>query len=247
MAQETSAAFRIGSVIERSFAIYLRNFIAFSLIALVLITPYILLNVLIATGDIGIDVRLTNFVILLLYLMLSSLATAAIVYGTFQDMRGQRAGIGECLSLGLSLVFPVLGVAILTSLAIGAGMIFLLVPGFFIMTMLWVAIPAAVVERLRVTEAMNRSAALTKGNRWPVFGIIAILTLINIALSLIVSAPLLMTEEPTTTAFTWNAGLTGLVDVPLTALGSVVATVTYHDLRTAKEGIGVAEIAGVFD
>ena len=247
MAQETSAAFRIGSVMERSFAIFRRNFIAFSLIALVLIGPYILLKVLIATGDIGIDMRLTNFVILLLYLMLSSLATAAIVYGTFQDMRGQRAGIGDCLSLGLRLVFPVLGVAILASLAIGVGIIFLLVPGFFIMTMLWVALPAAVVERLRVTEAMNRSAALTKGNRWPVFGIIAILTLINIILSLFVSVPLLMTKEPTISAFIWNAGLTGLVDVPLTAFSSVVATVTYHDLRSAKEGIGIAEIARVFD
>lgn len=247
MAQETKKAFSVGSVIERGFVIYFRNIVTFSSIALLVIIPYILLLLLISQGQIQVDRRLMTVVLLLLNLLLTYLATAAIAYGTFKAMQGQRAGIGDCLSRGLALVFPVLGVAVLSALAVLLGLVLLIVPGFIVLTMLYVAVPVAVVERPGVTAAMGRSAALTSGYRWPVFGIIVILVLINIGTGMIVSTPFAAGGAPTMSSLAWNAGLSGVLAAFQTALAAVMATVVYHDLRVAKEGIGVADIARVFD
>ena len=247
MAQETKTAFSLGAVLERGFAIYFRNIVTFSLIALLVIIPYILLLVLISQGQIQFNPGLMTLVLLLLNLLLTYLATAAIAYGTFRAMQGQRVGIGDCLSRGLGLVFPVLGVAILSALAVLLGLFLLIVPGFIVLTMLWVAIPAMVVERPAVTRAMGRSAELTSGNRWRVFGIIVILMLINAASGMIINAPFAADGAPTLSSQAWNAGLSGFIAAFQTALAAVMATVVYHDLRVAKEGIGVADIARVFD
>lgn len=247
MAQEMRSAFSLGSALERGFVIYFRNIVTFSAIALLVIIPYILLLVLISQGQIEVDQSLMTVVLLLLNLLLTYLATAAIAYGTFKAMLGQRATIGDCLSRGLALVFPVLGVAILSAFAVLLGLLLLIVPGFIVLTMLWVAIPAVVVERPGVTRAMGRSAELTSGNRWRVFGIIVILMLINAASGMIVNAPFAAGGEQTLSSLAWNAGLSGFLAAFQTALAAVMATVVYHDLRVAKEGIGVTDIARVFD
>lgn len=247
MAQETRPVFSLGSVLERGFAIYFRNIVTFSTIALLVIIPYILLLMLISQGEIQFDQGLMTVVLLLLNLLLTYLATAAIAYGTFRAMQGQRASIGDCLSSGLALVFPVLGVAILSAFAVLLGLFLLIVPGLIVLTMLWVAIPAMVVERPGVTRAMGRSADLTKGYRWRVFGIIVILMLINAASGMIVNAPFAAGGAQTLSSMAWNAGLSGFLAAFQTALAAVMATVVYHDLRVAKEGIGVGDIARVFD
>ena len=71
--------------------------------------------------------------------------------------------------------------------------------------------------------------------------------MINAASGFIVNAPVVPGGAPTSSALAWNAGLSGLLAAFQTALTAVMATVVYHDLRVAKEGIGVTEIARVFD
>ena len=44
---------------------------------------------------------------MLVSIVTSSLVTAALVYGTFQDLRGQRAAIGDLVSRGFSSLVPV--------------------------------------------------------------------------------------------------------------------------------------------
>ncbi len=247
MAQETTKAFTLGSALERGFAIYFRNIVAFSLIALLVIIPYILLLVLISQGQVRLEQNLMTLVLLILNLLLTFLATGAIAFGTFRAMQGQRFTIGDCLSRGLALLFPVLGVAVLSALAVLLGLVLLIVPGIIVMTLLWVAIPAVVVERPGVIKAMERSAELTKGNRWRVFGIIVILALINAGTNMIVNVPFVVGGAPTASMLAWNAGLSGILAALQTALAAVMATVVYYDLRAAREGIGVADIARVFD
>ena len=62
----------------------------------------------------------TGFVAMVLQILVGFLlpqaVTAAIVYGTFQDMRGQRTGVGDAISRGFSLIMPVAGVAIVVGL-----------------------------------------------------------------------------------------------------------------------------------
>lgn len=202
-------------------------------------------------------------VVLLIVLALYMLATSTMVYGTFQVLRGRSVGIGECLRRGLPSLLRVIGIAILTVLAIllvgalvslpgifmtargsalGAIWIFagFLITAMAIYSALWIAVPVAVVERSGVIASMRRSATLSKGNRWRIFGILLILTLLNLFADWIVTLPFEV-------GGTMHSLAAFAVAIAFTAWGAVAAAVAYHDLRLEKEGLGVNEIAAVFD
>ena len=56
-------------------------------------------------------------------------------------------------------------------LGIFGGAILLLVPGLILAVMWSVVAPACVVERTGVFGAFSRSQELTRGYRWPIFGL----------------------------------------------------------------------------
>jgi hypothetical protein len=264
------AQFRVGPVLGRGFGVLFRHIVPFGGAAMVMFLPVAAIVAVVSTTPMRVNLLLWLVgVAVVLVFLLAYVATAGISYGTFQALRGGRPTLGGCLSRGFSFIFPVLGVAILSLLALtvtllpgivigalaGRGVLIVLlllslIPMFVVLTILWVAIPACVVERPGVTASLLRSAALTKGDRWRLFGIIVILMLINWGISLfsnVITVPLAsMGAGATTMAIV--GGLVGIVTTGLyTALNAVMAAVAYHDLRVAKEGIGINEIAAVFD
>ena len=66
-----------------------------------------------------------------------------------QDVRDGRAdlSIGETVSAGTAVLLPVTGAAILAGIAIGIGLILIIVPGLFLITIWAVIIPVIVIER----------------------------------------------------------------------------------------------------
>lgn len=90
-----------------------------------------------------------------------------------------------------SSVTPVVGslllVAILAGLAIGIGIVLLIVPGLFLMTIWAVVAPAVVIEN-RGLDAFGRSQELVKGNGWQVFAVIVIVFLLTFVVGLVGAA-----------------------------------------------------------
>jgi hypothetical protein len=76
---------------------------------------------------------------------------------------------------------------ILAGLAIAVGLIALIVPGLYLLTIWSVLIPVIVLERRRVMEAFGRSRELVSGNGWNVFGVIVLCVLIAIGVSIVVA------------------------------------------------------------
>ncbi len=111
------------------------------------------------------------------------------------------------------------------------------------MTMLWVVIPAAVIERPGVIDSLSRSAELTKGYRWQIFGIIVILTVVTLVAAFAIAFAIIVSDAGPTILVLGNLIITAF----FTALGAVISAVGYHDLRVVKEGVGIEEIAAVFD
>ena len=236
--------FRVNSVLIRGFKILARNVVPFGLLALAFTAPPHIYALAVnqpeepatttaSTGSLAIFVA----DILLRYLL-----TAALVYGTICELRGSHASLRECLSRGLSLVFPVVGVAILVGIATGLATLALIVPGLIVATMLWVAVPVAVVERPGVISSLTRSAVLTKGYRWPVFGVLVTVIGLNVVLALLAGS--LVAGADDTAAFLL---VSWVVSAIFGAVIAVVSAVSYHDLRVAKEGIGATQIAAAFD
>ena len=98
----------------------------------------------------------------------------------------------------------------------------------------------AVVEHPGVIKSLRRSAKLTSGYRWRVFGILITVILAQNILDRAVSA--ILSGAPSLLIVA-----SFLITAAATAYTAVVTAVCYHDLRILKEGVDVNDIARVFD
>ncbi len=259
MSDVTMDDFRVGAVLGRSFSVLSRNFVAFMALALAFNAPLYLYQLLADPGDaVGTEDLPVGVLLLLLgQMLLSFLLTATLVYGTVRDLRGRPAGLGECIAQGVALLLPVFLVAVLATLALMVGFMLFIVPGIVLMVFWWVLIPTVVVERPGLLRAFGRSMELTKGYRWRVFALFLVIVVGYIVIGMVVGAAsfgalfsttdLENLEAATRSSFDIFVLIDWLLSSLLAAFWSVMAAVSYHDLRIAQEGADSNEIAAVFD
>jgi uncharacterized membrane protein len=247
-ASYTSAAafaqgdFRVGHVISRSFALLFRHFLMFFLITLVAFSPLLLLRQgSEAAATDPAQALITLGIGFVLLMVLSMFSSAIILHGTFQDMRNRPINLLESLKVAFRRLLPLLALGLIESVLLILGLILLIVPGLILYTMWLVAVAACVVERTGPWRSLRRSQQLTKGHRWKIFGLfllLLVLSLVNPLLQLVLNA-----TAGATAAAIGNAIWTAIGS----AFSSVVIAVAYYDLRVAKEGIDIEQIASVFD
>ena len=82
---------------------------------------------------------------------------------------------------------PVLGqlllVALVASIGIAIGVLLLVLPGLFLLTIWAVFAPVIVLERPPGLSALSRSRELVRGNGWQVFGVLFLMTVLIAAIS----------------------------------------------------------------
>jgi hypothetical protein len=178
-------------------------------------------------------------------------ATAAITYGTVNELRGRQRSLGEFLRGGLAQGGAAIRVAFLSGLAILLGFVALLLPGLFLYTIWWVAIPVAVIERPGALASLTRSADLTKGFRWRIFGLLAAFMIAAFALAAlsggIVAAALAIVGGGEQAFERYLVFIEWLWTSLIMAAQATLSAVGYYSLRVAKEGVEIGDIAAVFD
>jgi hypothetical protein len=238
--------FRVGPVITRSATILSQHFLIFFLIGVVANLPSLVVGLNGQSFTPGQAVSSERIVLLIvsgvLSYVLSMISQAVMLHASFQAMRMRPVNVGESLRVGLSRVIWVILLALLTGILAGLASLLLVVPGLILITMWWVAIPACVVERTGPWTSMKRSAALTKGHRWKVFGL---LLLLIVGMGLIAGLLQLVLAQVGSQILVLLGTL--LFGAITTAYYSIAVVMTYHDLRVAKEGIDIEQIASVFD
>ena len=123
-----------------------------------------------------------------------------------------------------------------------------IVIGVVVMILLWVAVPAAVVERHGVLASLSRSLELTKGSRWKILVIFLLLGSWVLVVALFFGVILTSELGSAVGAGSNLVILAGfIVTVFYTVLWAVLSAVSYHDLRVVKEGIETKDIAAAFD
>jgi hypothetical protein len=238
--------FRIGDVLSRSFSIFFKNFVPFMLLTAIVYTPLIVMAVRASQGDVwggmeGEEDTIEGFVTNIGTLLLQLVASAAVMYGVIQQLRGQHANMGACLAMGVRRLLPVIGSGLLMILAIGLGFIALVIPGIIVYLILYVTIPVTVIERPGVFAALSRSSDLTKGYKGHIFLIVLLLWLLGFGLTWVAGN----VQESLPSSVGLVVSLT--VNVFTGALGAVVSAVVYHDLRAIKEGVNVDDLVRVFE
>lgn len=234
--------FNIGGILQRGADVLGRNFATFgTLSALFMLLPFV--SGLMMDFGLEVDGGVSVFAIgtlVMLWVMLYFLLFATLTHATICYLRGTPARISESLSWALGVLFPVIGITIIATIGTVLGTILLFIPGLMLMTMWWVAVPAAVVERTGIIESLRRSVELTRGYRWKVFGIIIFIYIGQFALDRLTNVVL-------SAAPIFSLVVNFLIMAAITAYFAVVTAVCYHDLRVLKDGIGTHDIAKVFD
>lgn len=246
-----AAEFSAGGVLGRGFAVWARRFPSLLLLVLLVYLPLLIYKGVELSGETPFHDRTRFWGELIARLLLGFVATAAVIYAVLSGLRGERASLRDSLRtiparipavIGASIlqVIPltvtVLITGLLAAIHFTAGFVGLLFVAY-IYSMLWMMIPAVVVERAGPFAALKRSIALTRGSRLRILLVLLVVWAIRIgAGALIVRG----TSGETTVIVDLLATLV------LGALEATMNAVAYHDLRRAKEGVGVDELLSVF-
>jgi MFS family permease len=233
--------FRVGNAMNKAINVLSRNLLPFSIVTAVAALPSLLLvnrNTDFADNPSALGWFFGGIV---LAMVLSALSQAVVLYAAFEDMRGRPVDILASFRLSWRRFLPVIGVAICVGFGVGFASLLLIFPGLMLLTAWYIATPACVVEGIGPFSALSRSAFLTRGHRWKVFGMVLVLWLVGAMGGGLVEGLAAGTGEAIgmVARLIWN-GLFG-------AFGAILVVVTYHDLRVAKEGVDTDQIAAVFE
>src|SRR5262245_46341662 len=107
--------FRVGRALGLSFSIWFKNFLPFTLLAIILCAPQILfaLNEFSSWGgefDLYRLMKIASFEnwLTLIGIGCGILVTSTLTYGVVMELKGQHAGMGACVVVGLKRFLPVI-------------------------------------------------------------------------------------------------------------------------------------------
>jgi len=143
---------------------------------------------------------------------------------------------GELLNSAAPFILPLIGAGILAGIGIFFGLLLLIVPGLFLMTIWAVIAPVIVIEKSPVMKSFGRSRELVRGNGWPVFGAIVAAFLIVVVGGIVFAAIAEAIADGPLLRIVFSA-LASTITAPISAL---VAAVIYFHLRAIE---GVAPVA----
>ena len=181
-------------------------------------------------------------------LAVSSLAHAAMTRATVSAIEGRTDSFGACLETALAVFLPVVAMSIVSAIGVGLGLILFVVPGVILYLIWSVALPALVIERIGIFEALRRSAVLTKGAKWQIFGISLIFVLTFWGLSLVLKTMgLAMFDPAQSSGLTTGNVMSGILQTTAVLIaGGTLWPSLYLELRWWNEGESVHELAEVF-
>ena len=216
-----------------SFGTAWSNFGAFLIVALVLSLPSLLLDLSAAHQTVsGIVNALTI-----------AAMTSCGIHGAIRAMAGEKIDASSMLSrLSRPEYWMLVVLCTIENIAIGVGMIFLLVPGFILLAMWIAAAPVMLVEHLGIIDSLKRSTELTKGSRWTAVSTVVAASLLCLAGLVAVAATIYVVIGLDTSRFfaaLINWALGGVFIAFLAPLQAVI----YVLQRQEKEGVAVADMA----
>lgn len=253
MSTEYTDKFSIGRVVSRTFSVIGRNAATFIPVALVILLPMAVMSFITGTPSPTTGMRTSGLLLGLAEGLVNIaciyLLQAALVQATITDLNGQRPSLGNALSAAFGLALPVIVISILTGIGVALGMILLVVPGLMLLCAWCVAVPVRVVEDTGISESFGRSRELTKGHRWPIFGLLLIYGIIAILLGLLaaVVAGISLGDVSQARGNTPYIVIMWLMQVFTAVISGVGVTSLYYELRTVKEGVGPQQLAAAFD
>ena len=222
----------VGEVLREAWELYKRFLLQFFLTAFVVFLILDLVSALAgaAAGD-GAGAGLFWGLIALVIGVIGYFWVQGALVELVRDVRDGRADrtVGETFQAVQPRLPALISAGLLAGLGIAVGLILLIVPGLFLLTIWSMIVPAIVIEGRSAGESFGRSREIVRGNGWNVFGLIVVtFLLVGIASAII---RLLFSPLPDFLE-TW---LGGLIAHSLTVPFAAAALATAYFRLTASE------------
>ncbi len=259
-AHDRIKTFSIGNTIGASISIYFRNFFFLTIVYAAISALAILLLRYYASSNLF-NIYYYRIFTSILDIFVQALFTSIAVYVVVMQLKGKKTGIIEALVKGtgrsifavtttfviligiiLSIAIPI---AILGALQVRIWFIpfLFIIPGIILYCRWFLAVPAATIERIGPFSAASRSSALTKGYRWRIFGLLLIFILVRIGIQYTATK---LYMQPELRDAVWFS-VTFVFPVLLGAIQAVATAYAYYAIAIEKDGVGVDDIAKVFE
>ena len=213
-------------VIQEAIALYRKHFAHLFIVAFVIFAAIGVLQALAASADNVLALLIASALSVIGYFLVQAALVEAV-----SDIRDGRAdlSIGNTVSRGASRIGSVALASIGAGIAIGIGLVLLIVPGLVLLTWWAVIVPVIVLERVGALDSFSRSRELVRGWDLKVFGVIVLETLLLIGVSIILG--LLMAPFPDGLQTFLSNVLSGSLTGPFSAL---ISTLLYFRLKGAR-------------
>jgi hypothetical protein len=144
-----------------------------------------------------------------------------------QDVRDGRVdmSIGETVRAAIPYLGSVALASILAGIAIVIGLILVIVPGLYLITIWAVIVPVIVIEGVGALDSFGRSHQLVRGRGWHVFGTLVVVYVILLVVNLVLG--LIFTALPHVLGTGLSSIISGTLIAPFLAL---VVTLVYYRL-----------------
>ncbi len=249
--------FTIGRSLSMTFAVLGRNFGPMALVAVAITAIQSAIDYALSGDPTGGEGSGSSILGALTYAFI----TAPLTYATFQDLRGARVSASEMMSRGFARVMPVIFTSLVVGLAVMVPIVVAFVVGMIapiamypllaaagicvlLLIVIWfVVVPVQVMESGGFGAGFRRATALSSGRRWSILGLLLVYGVLIVALFAAVFTVIYLASDMTLVVL--------LLYIPLgafsSAIGAILPAVVYYLLRAEKEGVGIDEIARVFD
>ncbi len=245
--------FDLGRILERTFGAIGANGFPLLLMAVIFVgLPHAALawgqSQYIAGSDMmtaGVVVTVIGFVV---GIVCNVILQGIVAHTVVADLQGRKTTPGESLGVALRSFWVLLGVGIVSGLAMMLGLVLLVIPGILIFLIWLVAAPVVVAEGAGVGRALQRSRDLTRNNRWWLlllaFVYLVISWILGMVIGMIGMATMGFQPDSTLNIVTLFVG--PLIEAISALLWASIIAATYVELRSVKEG-GGQTIAAIFD
>lgn len=192
---------------------------------------------------------LAGLVGFLLTLVGGVLMQGVVTHTVVADLQGRKTSLGESLGVALGSFWVLLGVGIVSGLAMMLGFILLIIPGILIFLVWMVAGPVAIAERTGVGRALERSRTLTRDHRWWLLLIAVIYLAVSWVLGILAGLLSLAVGglDPDSSLNFASLILGPAIQALSTLIWAAMVAATYVELRAVKEGGGKETVAAIFD
>jgi hypothetical protein len=182
---QVTARLDVGTVLQRVFEIYKDQFGLLVPAALVVFVPVAVINGVILNSDFFLAGLITAGVALIGTYWFQGM----VVEAARDILDGRRDhDIGSLFRAASPFIGKLIGAGLLAGIAITIGLLLLIAPGLYLLTIWAVIVPAIVLERVGVFDSFGRSRQLVKGYGWPVLGVLVCLFVVQVVLSLVLNA-----------------------------------------------------------